>query len=217
MSEESPNHYPYMVSVYEPGEAPGVLAFTFIPKDLQQRRVAGEPPRRVPQYVVWVKQIGDAFNFDWGQTPDDPGHGKPELERGAVERIHARTAWLQRASELVATVERWSRELGWATRRIDKRLDDPFIGKHVVPALIMQEELCRVLLEPMGRSAPGAEGVVDLYLMPAYDDIASLYHQAGSWYIRYLHPVDPGTDGTETQLSKESLAKVLSAMKQHAA
>jgi hypothetical protein len=29
----------------------------------------------------------------------------------------------------------------------------------------------RELLEPIGRPAPGIEGIVDLYLMPAYDDI----------------------------------------------
>jgi hypothetical protein len=219
MSEESRNGQFYTVSVYEPGDVPGVLAFTFSPKGLH--RVSGEPPRRVPQYVVWVKQSGGGFSFDWGQTPDDPGPAKPALEHGAVERIHARSAWLQRVSELVTSVEQWSKELGWATRRIDKRLDDPFIGKHLVPALIMQDELCRVLLEPVGRSAPGADGVVDLYLMPAYDDIASLYDQGGTWHLRYLDPGDFETgarrDAAAVPLSKESLATVLAAMKEHAA
>ena len=30
------------------------------------------------------------------------------------------------------------------------------------PALLLQKETARVLLEPVGRAAPGAEGVVDL-------------------------------------------------------
>ncbi len=44
------------------------------------------------------------------------------------------------------------------------------------PALLMQEgPSAGLILEPIARSAPGADGVVDLYLLPAYDDIASLY------------------------------------------
>ncbi len=221
MSEESRNGRLYTVSVYEPSDVPGVLAFTFMPKGQQARRAPGEPPRRVPQYVVGVKQKGSGYSFDWDRTPDDPGAAKPELEHGVVERINARSAWVQRVNELVSTVERWSKELGWATRRIDKRLDDLFIGKHSVPALIIQEDLCRVLLEPVGRSAPGADGVVDLYLMPAYDDIASLYHQAGTWHLHYPHPADLEKDTTQkgfaVPLSKDALAAVLAAMKNHAA
>ena len=82
--------------------------------------------------------------------------------------------WISRVNLLVDEVERWARDEGWSTRRIEKRLEDAWIGPHRVPALLMQEELCRGLLEPLGLSAHGSEGVVDLYLMPAYDDIAEL-------------------------------------------
>src|SRR6202022_2768927 len=120
-----------------------------------------------------------------------PGAAKPELEREAQQRVNARNAWLGVVSDLVARVEQWGQEFGWATRRIEKRLEDSQIGKHQVPALLMQEGTCRVLLEPVGRSAPGAEGVVDLYLMPAYDDIASLYFYGNRWNLHYLLPGGP--------------------------
>jgi hypothetical protein len=218
MNEGSRNSHLYGVSVYEPSDAPGILAVTFVPTE---RRVAGQPPRRMPLYVVRVKQNGENFNFDWSQTPDDPGPVRTELEHSAVERINARSAWLHRVAELVTTVERWSKELGWATRRLDKRLDDPFIGTHSVPALIMQEDLCRVLLEPVGRAAPGADGVVDLYLMPAYDDIASLYDYGGAWHLHYHDPDESERttmqEAVGVPLSKESFATVLAAMKKHAA
>ena len=44
-----------------------------------------------------------------------------------------------------------------------------------------------ILLEPV---APGTEGVVDLYLMPGYDDIASLYHYSNRWKDLSLGPQD---------------------------
>ena len=77
------------------------------------------------------------------------------------------------------------------TRRIEKRLDDSGVGTHKVPALLLQEDTVRVLLEPVSRRAPGAEGVVDLYLMPAFDDIATLYFYDGGWQLHYMFPASP--------------------------
>ena len=39
-----------------------------------------------------------------------------------------------------------------------------------------------------GALAPGTEGVIDLYLMPAYDDIASIYYSGDRWNLHYLFP-----------------------------
>ena len=73
----------------------------------------------------------------------------------------------------------------------------------------------------MGRSAPGAEGVVDLYLMPAYDDIASLYYYGDRWNLHYMFPgTKPAATVREAEalpLSKEALEKVLAEMRQNAA
>jgi hypothetical protein len=121
----------------------------------------------------------------------------------------------------VDQVEQWAKEMGWSTRRLEKKLDDPWIGKHRVPALLMQEDLCRVLLEPLGRSSMGAEGIVDLYLMPAYDDIARLLYNGNQWYLHYLFPGGkPAAAVHEAEskpLFKETLAKVLVEMRQHGA
>ena len=46
----------------------------------------------------------------------------------------------------------------------------------------------RVLLDPVAYDVPGAEGVVDLYLMPTYDDMASLYFYNETWMIHYAFP-----------------------------
>jgi hypothetical protein len=78
-----------------------------------------------------------------------------------------RKEWLHRLTTLVDSVENWTKELGWSTRRIEKEMQDSQIGKYQAPALLLQEGTTRMLLEPIAHDAPGAEGVVDLYLLPA--------------------------------------------------
>ena len=46
-----------------------------------------------------------------------------------------------------------------------------------VPALFLQKGPIMVLLDPVAYDASGAEGVIDLYLMPTNDDMASLYFE----------------------------------------
>jgi hypothetical protein len=128
--------------------------------------------------------------------------------------------WINRLSELVESVDTWAQELGWATRRIQKKMEDSQIGQYRAPALLMQEGTVRIILEPIARSAPGAEGVVDLYLMPAYDDIATLFYE-GEWKLQYPFPKAPLADDVEEvpplPFSKETLRAVLEELKKNAA
>jgi hypothetical protein len=112
--------------------------------------------------------------------------------------------------------------MGWSTRRVEKELDDARIGKHRIPALLLQQDTWRALLEPIGRSTAGADGVVDLYLMPAYDDIASLYYYGNQWNLHYntfhgTNAMVPVPKAEAMPLSKETLEKVLAEMRRHAA
>ena len=107
------------------------------------------------------------------------------------------------------------------TRKGKKNLEDSQIGRYKAPALLMQEGVDRILLEPVGRTAPGTEGVVDLYRLPGYDDIAGFYFYEGSWKLHYLFPGDalvPELRETPAKtLSRESLEAVLAVMREHAA
>lgn len=210
----------YMVGIRETNGSPGTFRVTVVLKGLQQARRADGEPRRMPEHVVTVRRAGNDLAFDWSGSPDDPGPSRPELESEVRTRLDDRQAWIDRVVKLVAQVDAWARELGWETRRIDKRLDDSWVGSHVVPALLMQKETFRVLLEPIGRSAPGADGVVDLYLMPAYDDIASLYHYDGRWHLHYMRPdgrVAANVREAESRpLTRAGLRDVLAEMLSHA-
>ena len=77
-----------------------------------------------------------------------------------------------------------------------------------------------MLLEPVSRSSPGADGVVDLYLLPAYDDIASIYYYNNHWNLHYMFDGAPTVgnlqDAAAIELTAENLLKVLSEMEQNA-
>ena len=141
----------------------------------------------------------------------------PNTTRGRVDDPQAlRDEWLSRLSNLTNLVRSWAEELDWSTRQIEKKMKDSRLGSYEAPALLMQKGTTRVLLDPVARFVPGAEGLVDLYLMPAYDDVASLYYVGGDWR---LHPVFPNAaavakikEADSSPLSKETLGRVLDEM-----
>jgi hypothetical protein len=128
----------YMVSAFEPEGTTGALVFTFVPRALQQERGPGGAPKRVPQFVVAVRPGPDGLDFDWSGSPDNPGAAGTGIQAEISTRIKERAVWIDRVNELVGLVERWAKELDWATRRVEKKLDDARVGKHRVPALLMQ-------------------------------------------------------------------------------
>src|SRR5271155_4741049 len=83
-----------------------------------------------------------------------------------------RDEWLNVLADLTSSVKGWAEELDWSTRQISKKMKDSRLGFYEAPAWLMHKETIHVLLDPVARFAPGADGVVDLYLIPAYDDIA---------------------------------------------
>ena len=223
MSDQTIQNQQYMVSVYEPTESVGTLVFTFVPKGPPHEPGGGGAPSRKPQFIVSVReqpQESGELAFEWGDSSDDPGAARNEIQEEVAARLRDRNAWLDRVTALVKQMESWAVEMDWSTRLLEKSLDDTRIGKHRVPVLLMQQETCRVLLEPIGRASPGTEGVVDLYLMPAYDDIASLFFYNNQWNLHYMLPGDdPVADVRDAEalpLSKGAFERVLLEMKQNA-
>jgi hypothetical protein len=216
MSTQKTKKTRYKVSVQRDNDARGALKFTFVAEWPRGERGGGGSSRLAPRHIVRVSGNLGNPTFDWSTSPDEPGPARQELERLARTRLAALRDWLSRVDELVGRVEQCGSELGWATRRIEKRMDDSEVGTHQVPALLLQQDTVRVLLEPVSRRTPGAEGVVDLYLMPAYDDIASLYFREGKWRVHYVFPYGNSVKETESKpLSKKTLAGVLHEMKKH--
>jgi hypothetical protein len=129
--------------------------------------------------------------------------------------------WQERLRILVDQVKTWVESAGWRTRIIEKPINDRKLGAHKVPVLLMEKDTVEVALNPVSPLVPGAEGAVDLYLAPAYDDIASLYFEGGQWRVYYTFSTDPGEtrspiDATAMPLSEETITQVLSSILSHA-
>lgn len=209
----------FTVDVHPVLGVPEAIRVSYLPRGLQHERGPGGVPKQVKEFIALARHEGGKRSVLWEKPPWDKA--RSALEKDALYRLDMRLGWLNLLSELIGTVERWAKELDWSTRRIEKEMDDSEIGEYQAPALVVQKELTRVLLEPVGRSAPGAEGVVDLYLLPGYDDIASLYFYKDCWN---LHTMAPETSAEASireaearPLTKAALRKVLEQMKSHAA
>lgn len=146
--------------------------------------------------------------------------GSKTLRPQIDDPIATRDAWLTCLNELITRIKGWAEEFGWRTRLIEKSMRDSVLGPYKAPALLMQRETVEVILDPVGRFAPGTDGVVDLYLLPAYDDIASLYLVDGDWKLHYAFrstPVVAGIKRAESMtLETTSLNRVLDEIATHA-
>ena len=132
-----------------------------------------------------------------------------------------RVQFQSRVDALVKQVRLWVEPHEWVTKAYPKKMRDVDDQAFEVPALFLQKGPVRVLVDPVAFDVPGAEGVVDLYLMPTYDDLASLYFEDGAWMIHYAFPPDP--KGTQSvievealSLSKETINQVLESIAAHA-
>ena len=132
-----------------------------------------------------------------------------------------RDQYINRVNALAEQVKEWAEPHEWVTKIYAKKLRDVDRRIYEVPALLLQKGPIRVLLDPVAYDVPGAEGVVDLYLMPTYDDAASLYFVNGCWMIHFVFPpnsaeISPVPEGEAVPLSESTINLVLDAIAAHA-
>ena len=145
----------------------------------------------------------------------------PELETQVDDPAAILARWQDRLKVLIREVDGWVKKAGWRTRTIEKPINDRKLGRHTVPVLLMERDAVEVALNPVSPLVPDAEGAIDLYLVPAYDDIASLYLEHGRWVIYYTFSADPAQarsiEPEGLPLSEEAINRVLDAIASHAA
>ncbi len=218
MSVKEKELYGYKISVRVSEDVPEQIFVSFVTRRSPRDKESSKRPGHAAEFVARVLRDGDKIRVVWDNPP--PAKVRRELHEEALRRMAARIAWIDRVTELVLLVQRYADELGWATKRINKRMEDSYLANYEADALLLQKETTRVLLEPAGSSAPGAEGVVDLYLLPGYDDIATLYYYDDGWHLHYPTRGAPATAGDREPeakpLSKAALRKVLEEMTKNA-
>ena len=99
--------------------------------------------------------------------------------------------WLDHLNVLVESVQEWSAASGWRSRLTSKHLAEKGLGRYEVPVLVLDRDDAEVSLVPVARQVPGADGLVELFRMPDYDAVASLYLEEGQWFIHYAFTPDP--------------------------
>jgi hypothetical protein len=140
----------------------------------------------------------------------------------AIAMSEQRDQFRNRVAALVEQVRGWVEPHEWVTKAYTKKIRDADNQVYLVQALLLQKGPTRVLLDPVAYDVPGAEGVVDLYLMPTYDDLASLYFEQGTWNIHYAFPAEfkeahAIVDTKALPVSEETVNKVLDSIAAHAA
>ena len=130
------------------------------------------------------------------------GEAIPGIDADAVKR-----EWLERLCTLVDEVNGWAQSSGWRTRRIEKTLTERKLGTYRVPVLLMEKDTVEVVLNPVVRFVPGANGAVDLYVVPAYDDMASLYDEGDHWVLHYANRPDPMATGSVIAIKPEAYSE----------
>jgi len=128
-------------------------------------------------------------------------------------------------SEQVASlVERFEAALAgrdWSIHRDEKRMRDEEGEVYKVFALTLVKGATRLLLDPNGFGFPGAEAGVDLYLLPPYDPVASLYRENGTWFIHSPFPdgqlaIARPEEWDRTELTPDAIRSTLESIAQDA-
>ena len=131
--------------------------------------------------------------------------------------VGQRGQWQAEVDELVRQIAEWADPEEWVTKRYPKRMRDADGTVFEVPSLVLQKGPTRLLLDPIGYDAPGSEGVVDLYLMPTYDDASTLCLVGGQWQIHHVFHDQPADSKPEVlELSRETINQVLDEIAAHA-
>jgi hypothetical protein len=149
---------------------------------------------------------------------DDPEGRTMAIAETRIENPEAGKAeWLDRLSALVSDVKGWVEPSGWRTRQVTSTVTEPDLGSYEVTLLLMERGEVEVILSPLARTGPGTDGVVDLYLMPGYDDLASLDFEDGRWLIRRASPPGPRGprpvgEADRVPLNGDSLNRVLGSV-----
>ena len=130
----------------------------------------------------------------------------------------AKAEWLERLETLVGSIKTWAEADGWRTRQVGKTIHERRLGTYKAPLLLMEKEGIEAVLNPVARYVPGSAGAVDLYLAPAYDDIASLYYEEGQWVVHHAAPADLNSpvEVEQRTLSEETIRAILDGMVAHA-
>lgn len=93
------------------------------------------------------------------------------------------TSFAKNAEDVVRQFEEVVAKMDHLCRRDEKRMRDETGSVYSVQSLTIFMGSMRLLLDPTGYDLPGCNGAIDLYLLPPYDPVATLYLENGKWFL----------------------------------
>jgi hypothetical protein len=128
------------------------------------------------------------------------------------------------ASEVETVVRQFENvlaEMKQVSRRDEKRMRDETGGVYSILSLTIFMGPMRLLLDPTGYDLPGCDGAIDLYLLPPYDPVATLYFENGEWFIHSPYStakesIARPTEWGRSALTRESISHLLESLAKNA-
>jgi hypothetical protein len=138
-----------------------------------------------------------------------------------MEMSKKSTHFASEVEKVVRQFEAVLAQTNQVSRRDEKRMRDETGGVYTVQSLTIFIGPLRLLLDPTGYDLPGCDGAVDLYLLPPYDPVATLYLEHGEWFIHSPNPtaqesIARPTEWGRSALNKESISHLLESIAKNA-
>lgn len=158
------------------------------------------PPNRQDELRLAVegfRRVAEAVPSRSPATPEQSAQGRRHLETViAILRDLLLPEWVGALERLAQEAETWSQRQDWGVKRDPKPLHEPLLGIYSAPRLLIHTVEGRLLLDPVTRFAAGAEGLVELSVMPSYDSVR-LTRANGTWDIQPDPPDEPSRPWAE--------------------
>jgi hypothetical protein len=130
----------------------------------------------------------------------------------AVARKFVLAEWADAAGRLIAETEAWSAELGWRTRRDEKKLTESLLGQYQLQQLQIYAGQHLYVLDPIGRFVPGALGAFDLSIQPSFYVTGVYRYFDKSWNV-HLDVGQGDREGSGVLWGKDSYVRAVEELK----
>ena len=117
--------------------------------------------------------------------------------------------WIEAASTLIDQARSWALTKEWPTKCYAKQISEDFLGTYELTKLVFAAEGSQLVLNPVGRFAPGADGMFDLAVLPDYESVM-VVRKEERWQIHPLAKGDKRRMWSETAFieTAEKLARL---------
>jgi hypothetical protein len=90
--------------------------------------------------------------------------------------------WVAEVERFMNQAEEWAKKQGWGTLQELKTIQEDRLGSYDVPRLLIHDTFGRLLLDPLARFVMGADGRIDLVVIPSWSGLI-LVKMPDGWFL----------------------------------